>query len=59
MGDIHIRLYPDLTPKTCENFIQHSKKSYYNGCIFHRVIKQFMIQTGFSFDLIDNDQNQR
>ncbi|CAF3597894.1 unnamed protein product [Rotaria sp. Silwood1] len=45
-GDIHIRLFPEYVPKTCENFIQHSKQSYYNGCIFHRVIKQFMIQTG-------------
>ncbi|CAF1252664.1 unnamed protein product [Rotaria sordida] len=45
-GDIHVRLFPEYVPKTCENFIQHSKQSYYNGCIFHRVIKQFMIQTG-------------
>ncbi len=48
-GDIHLRLFPEYVPKTCENFIQHSKQSYYNGCIFHRVIKQFMIQTGFIF----------
>ncbi|CAF1604534.1 unnamed protein product [Adineta ricciae] len=45
-GDIHVRLFPEFVPKTCENFIQHSKQSYYNNCIFHRVIKQFMIQTG-------------
>ncbi|CAF0896929.1 unnamed protein product [Adineta steineri] len=45
-GDIHLRLFPEYVPKTCENFIQHSKQSYYNNCIFHRVIKQFMIQTG-------------
>ncbi|CAF1478514.1 unnamed protein product [Rotaria magnacalcarata] len=45
-GDIHVRLFPEYVQKTCENFIQHSKQSYYNGCIFHRVIKQFMIQTG-------------
>jgi peptidylprolyl isomerase domain and WD repeat-containing protein 1 len=45
-GDIHLRLFPEFVSKTCENFIQHSKQSYYNGCIFHRVIKQFMIQTG-------------
>lgn len=46
LGDIHVKLFPEFCPKTCENFIQHSKQSYYNGCIFHRVIKQFMIQTG-------------
>jgi len=45
-GDIHLKLFPEHAPKACENFIQHSKQSYYNGCIFHRVIKQFMIQTG-------------
>ena len=33
-------------PKTVENFCVHSSKGYYNGHIFHRVIKQFMIQTG-------------
>lgn len=48
-GDIHVRLFPEYVQKTCENFIQHSKQSYYNGCIFHRVIKQFMIQTGLLF----------
>jgi hypothetical protein len=33
-------------PKTVENFVVHSRNAYYNGHIFHRVIKQFMIQTG-------------
>ena len=33
-------------PKTVENFCVHASKGYYNGHIFHRVIKQFMIQTG-------------
>ncbi|RXG67293.1 Peptidylprolyl isomerase domain and WD repeat-containing protein 1 [Armadillidium vulgare] len=33
-------------PKTVENFCVHAKNGYYNGHIFHRVIKQFMIQTG-------------
>ena len=33
-------------PKTIENFCVHSKNSYYNGHVFHRVIKGFMIQTG-------------
>lgn len=45
-GDIHIRLFPKETPKTVENFSTHSKNGYYNGVIFHRVIKDFMIQTG-------------
>lgn len=45
-GDIKIILFPDLAPKTCENFMELSKKGYYDGVIFHRVIEDFMIQTG-------------
>lgn len=45
-GDIHIQLFPRDTPKAVENFCVHSKNGYYNGHIFHRVIKGFMIQTG-------------
>ena len=43
---IHIKLFPDEVPKTIENFIGHSKNGYYDGVIFHRVIKGFMLQTG-------------
>ena len=46
LGDIHLELFVDDTPKTVENFIKLSKKGYYDGMIFHRVIKGFMIQTG-------------
>lgn len=46
MGDIKIKLFPDKTPKTFENFTTHSKNGYYNGIKFHRVIKDFMIQGG-------------
>ena len=45
-GDIKIKLYTDVAPKTCENFTTLAKKDYYNGVIFHRVIKEFMIQGG-------------
>ncbi|CAD7694703.1 unnamed protein product [Ostreobium quekettii] len=45
-GDIHFRLFPDECPKTVENFVTHSKNNYFDGVIFHRVIKGFMIQTG-------------
>ena len=45
-GDIKIILFPDLAPKTCENFVELSEKGYYDGVIFHRVIEDFMIQTG-------------
>lgn len=46
MGDIKIKLFKDKTPKTFENFTTHAKNGYYNGLIFHRVIKDFMIQGG-------------
>ncbi|MBI3602671.1 MAG: peptidylprolyl isomerase [Candidatus Omnitrophica bacterium] len=45
-GNIELKLFSDIAPKTCENFIGLVKKGYYNGIIFHRVIKSFMIQGG-------------
>lgn len=46
MGDIAIRLFPDHAPKAVENFVTHAKNGYYDGIVFHRVIKDFMIQGG-------------
>ena len=46
LGDIKIKLFGDKAPKTVENFVTHAKNGYYNGIIFHRVIKDFMIQGG-------------
>jgi peptidylprolyl isomerase domain and WD repeat-containing protein 1 len=46
MGDIHLQLFSTQTPKTIENFAGHARSGYYNGVIFHRVIKGFMLQTG-------------
>ncbi len=46
MGDIKIKLFAERTPKTFENFTTHAKNGYYDGIIFHRVIKDFMIQGG-------------
>ena len=45
-GEIEVELRPDLAPKAVENFVTHSKNGYYDGLIFHRVIKNFMIQGG-------------
>jgi len=45
-GNIEIELMPSVAPKTCENFMGLVEKGYYNGTIFHRVIKEFMIQGG-------------
>ncbi len=45
-GDMTFVLFPDIAPKAVENFTTHAKNGYYNGLIFHRVIKDFMIQGG-------------
>ena len=46
-GDIiKAELYPEIAPNTVNNFISLVSKGYYNGLIFHRVIKGFMIQGG-------------
>ncbi|HHL0332630.1 peptidylprolyl isomerase [Listeria monocytogenes] len=45
-GTIRIKLFPEIAPKTVENFVTHSKNGYYDGLIFHRVIPEFMIQGG-------------
>lgn len=43
---ILIDLYPDIAPKTVDNFKKLVKEKFYNGVTFHRVINNFMIQTG-------------
>lgn len=45
-GDVKIELNAKQTPVTANNFITLTKKNFYNGTIFHRVIKGFMIQGG-------------
>lgn len=45
-GVIKIKLFPEIAPLAVENFTELAKKGYYNGVIFHRVINDFMVQTG-------------
>jgi cyclophilin family peptidyl-prolyl cis-trans isomerase len=45
-GDITLELYPDKAPLTVANFIAYAQSGFYDGTIFHRVIKDFMIQGG-------------
>ncbi|MFZ1535977.1 MAG: peptidylprolyl isomerase [Chromatiaceae bacterium] len=55
-GVIVLELYPDQAPKSVENFLAYVDSGFYNGTIFHRVIKNFMIQGGgFSEDMKQKD----
>lgn len=45
-GKIVVELYPDVAPNTVNNFISLASSGFYNGLIFHRVIRNFMIQGG-------------
>lgn len=45
-GDITLKLFPKYAPLAVENFLTHAKDGYYNGLLFHRVINNFMIQSG-------------
>jgi peptidylprolyl isomerase len=45
-GNIELKLMPEVAPRACENFTRLIEKGYYNGVIFHRVIKNLLIQGG-------------
>jgi cyclophilin family peptidyl-prolyl cis-trans isomerase len=46
MGNIKVELYPDKAPITVKNFLAYVKEGHYDGLVFHRVIRGFMIQGG-------------
>jgi len=45
-GEMTIEFWPDVAPKTIENFKTLAKKGFYDGTCFHRIVKNFMIQGG-------------
>lgn len=45
-GDLTVEFWPEVAPKTVENFLKLAKEGFYNGTAFHRIIKGFMIQGG-------------
>jgi len=58
-GDIIIELYAAKAPVTVDSFIKHVNNYHYDGLIFHRVIKNFMIQTGgFTFDFTPRESDR-
>jgi peptidyl-prolyl cis-trans isomerase B (cyclophilin B) len=46
MGEMVIEFWPDVAPKTVENFMKLAREGFYDGTAFHRVMKNFMIQGG-------------
>lgn len=46
LGSLSLELHCDMVPKTCENFLKHCLNGYYNNTVFHRSIRNFMIQGG-------------
>jgi peptidyl-prolyl cis-trans isomerase B (cyclophilin B) len=46
LGDITLKLFPEVAPNHVNNFIELAKKSFYNGTTFHRVVPKFVIQGG-------------
>lgn len=55
-GSIKIELYPDKAPITVENFKDYADSGFYEGTVFHRVVKDFMIQGG-GFTTDGNNKN--
>lgn len=55
-GEMTAELWPDVAPKTVENFKKLARENFYDGTAFHRVIKDFMIQGG---DPLTKDESQQ
>ena len=45
-GEIEVELFPKETPRTVNNFVFLARQGFYNGVVFHRIIKGFMLQGG-------------
>ncbi|MEE2652215.1 MAG: peptidylprolyl isomerase [Pseudomonadota bacterium] len=58
-GDIRIELLPDRAPITVENFLNYAKSGFYDGTIFHRVIRRFVVQGGgFTADMVEKPNGE-
>lgn len=58
-GDIELELNREKAPKSVENFLKYARSDFYNGTVFHRVIKDFMIQGGgYTTDLSKKQSGQ-
>ncbi len=56
VGDLTIEFYPDEAPRTVQNFLQYVEDGFYDGTIFHRVVRGFVIQGGgFTADMQEKE----
>ncbi len=58
MGNIELELYGNDAPKTVKNFVELAGKKYYDGVAFHRVVPNFMVQTGDPFSRDSSDRSK-
>lgn len=58
MGRIELELYGNDAPKTVKNFVELAKRKYYDGVAFHRVVPNFMVQTGDPFSRDSADRSK-
>lgn len=55
-GDMVIKFWPDVAPKTVENFKKLAREGYFDGTAFHRIVKGFMIQGGDPLSKAEDDE---
>ena len=53
-GPLNLELHCDIVPKTCENFMKLCQTNYYNGTVFHRLIKHFMVRINLIYRKYNN-----
>jgi len=59
VGDITIELFADKSPGTVENFLSYLHRGYYDGVLFHRVLANYMIQSGgYTFDFTQKKKRE-
>ena len=51
-GNVNLELHVDSAPRACENFVRLIEKGYYKGVIFHRLLRNFMVQVRCRVDSI-------
>lgn len=56
LGDLRIELFPDEAPETVANFLEYVEDGFYDGTVFHRVVRGFVIQGGgFTADMVEKE----